>query len=38
MRATVTNGMGAASAGKLRLTVATEETVRWYVSAQVAPR
>ncbi len=35
---TVTNGMGAASAGKLRLAVATEETVRWYVSAQVAPR
>ncbi|MGA5313812.1 hypothetical protein ACPCTK_06750 [Streptomyces pseudogriseolus] len=35
---TVTNGMGATAAGTLRLTVTTEETVRWYLSAQVSPR
>ncbi|MEY9813782.1 hypothetical protein [Streptomyces albogriseolus] len=35
---TVTNIMEAASAGKIRLTVATEETVRWYLSVQISPR
>ncbi|MFJ6306695.1 hypothetical protein [Streptomyces althioticus] len=35
---TVTNEWEATSAGQLRLTVTTEETVRWYISAQVTPR
>ncbi|MBT2903787.1 hypothetical protein [Streptomyces sp. McG8] len=34
----IMNGWGATSAGKFRLTVATEETVRWYISARVSPR
>ncbi|MGX1677175.1 hypothetical protein ACWIFK_03410 [Streptomyces althioticus] len=33
---TVTNVWEATSAGQLSLTVTTEETVRWYISAQVA--